>query len=70
MKILCPRCGETIKVGGLGRKPLNIPLNIVCETLQSRHDVQVAAVALGCSQGYIFNLLKANNLKLKDVLAK
>jgi hypothetical protein len=54
MKILCPRCGETIVVGGLGRKPLNIPLNNVYETLQSHHDVAAAANTLGCSQGYIF----------------
>lgn len=70
MKILCPRCGETIEVGGLGRKPLNIPLKIIYEKIQSLRDIAKVADELHCSEGYIFNLLKANNLKLKDVLAK
>jgi len=67
MKILCPNCGETISVNGLGRKPLNIPLKIVCEALQAHDSVVAAAQELKCSEGYIFAVLKANGLKLKDV---
>ena len=69
MKILCPNCGETISVKGLGRKPLNIPLKIVCESLRAHHNVLAAAKELGCSEGYIFGVLKTNGLKVKDVIA-
>ena len=57
-------------VNGLGRKRLNIPLKNVREALQAYHRVDAAAQELGCSQGYIFNLLKANGLKPKDVINK
>jgi len=68
VRILCPHCGESVEVNGLGRKPLNIPLKNVCEALQAHCSVVAAAQELDCSQGYIFNVLKANGLKLKDVV--
>jgi len=68
MIIPCPHCGKPVVVNGLGRKPLNIPLKNVCETLQAHHNVATAANELNCSQGYIFGVLKANGLKLKDVI--
>ena len=49
------------------RKPLNIPLKNVYECLKKYRSVAAAADELGCSQGYIFNVLKANGLKLKDL---
>ena len=55
-------------VNGLGRKPLNISLKNVCEALWAHRSVDAASQELGCSQGYIFAALKANGLKLKDVL--
>lgn len=67
MIISCPNCGEKIVVKGLGRKPLNIPLKNVYEALRTHGSVVAAADKLGCSQGYIFKVLKANGLKLKDV---
>jgi hypothetical protein len=67
MIIQCPKCGEKVAVKGLGRKPLNIPLKNVYEALQAHASVAAAANELGCSQGYIFKVLKANGLKLKDV---
>ena len=70
MIIQCPKCGEKVVVNGLGRKPLNIPLKNVCECLRKYRSVVRAAQDLGCSQGYIFKVLKANGLKLKDVLKK
>lgn len=70
MIIRCPHCGKPVVVHGLGRKPLNIPLKNVCEALQVHRSVVVAANELNCSQGYIFNKLKANGLKLKDVIDK
>jgi len=69
MKIRCPHCGELVVVRGLGRKPLNIPLKNVCESLQAHHSVVAAAQELNCSEGYIFKILKDNGLKLKDIIA-
>lgn len=68
MIVQCPNCGKTVTVNGLGRKPLNIPLKNICEALQAYRGIGAAAQELGCSQGYIFAALKANGLKLKDVL--
>jgi hypothetical protein len=45
-----------------------MPLKNVCEALQAHRSVVVAANELGCSQGYIFKVLKANELKLKDII--
>ena len=67
MIIQCPNCGEKVMVKGLGRKPLNIPLKNVYECLRKHRSVSKAAPELGCSQGYIYNVLKANGLKLEDV---
>jgi len=55
-------------VNGLGRKRLNIPLKNVCETLQAHRDIVAAAQELNCSQAYIFGILRANGLKLKDII--
>ena len=70
MIVQCPNCGKPVVVSGLGRKPLNIPLKNVCESLQAHRNVVAAAQELGCSQGYIFKVLKDNGLKLKDVIKK
>jgi hypothetical protein len=55
-------------VNGLGRKPLNIPLKNVLESLQAHRSVVAAARELNCSEAYIFAALKANGLRLKDVM--
>jgi len=68
MIIQCPYCGKSVVVNGLGRKKLNIQLKIVCEALQKHRSVGAAAQELNCSQGYIFNAIKANGLKLKDII--
>ena len=68
MIVQCPNCGNPVVVNGLGRKPLNIALKNVCESLGAHCNVAAAAQELGCSQGYIFKILKANELKLKDML--
>lgn len=67
MIVQCPHCGQSITVNGLGRKPLNIPLKNVCECLKEHGSVKAAAQELGCSQAYIFGVLKANGLRLKDM---
>lgn len=70
MVIQCPYCGKSVVVNGLGRKRLNIPLIIVCESLRTHHSVESAAKELNCSPGYIFNILKANNLRIVDILER
>ena len=67
MLIQCPYCGKPIVISGLGRKRLNIPLKNVLESLKAHRNVMVAATELGCSEAYIFGVLKANGLKLKDL---
>lgn len=68
MIIPCPNCGEPVVVNGLGRRRLDIPLKIVCDALRAHRSTAAAAQELGCSQGYIFKVLKANGLKLKEVI--
>jgi len=68
MLVQCPHCGGTVAVNGLGRKRLNIPLKNVCEALQAHRNAVAAANELNCSEAYIFATLKANGLKLKDVI--
>ena len=68
MIIQCPHCGKPVPVNGLGRKPLNIPLKNVLESLQAYRDVTAAARELNCSPSYIFGILKKNGLKLKEVI--
>jgi hypothetical protein len=70
MIVQCPNCGAKVAVNGLGRKPLNIPLKNVCECLKRYRNVARAARDLDCSQGYIFKVLKANGLTLKDVFGE
>ena len=68
MIVQCPHCGNPVVVNGLGRKPLNIPLKNVCESLQAHRNVAAAANELNCSQGYIFKVLKDNGLRTKDII--
>jgi hypothetical protein len=70
MIVKCPHCGKEVSVNGLGRKPLNIPLKNVLESLQAYRSVAAAAEELGCSPSYLFGVLKANGLKLKEVIKK
>ena len=70
MKVTCEHCGQTTEVKGLGRKRFNIPLKNVCDALQTYHSVAAAAQELNCSQGYIFKVLKANGLRLRDIICK
>ena len=67
MIISCPHCGKSVVVNGLGRRCLNIPVKNVYDALQASGKVSAAANSLGCSRAYIYKVLKANGLKLKDV---
>lgn len=68
MKVACPHCGGVVVVRGLGRKRLDVPVKNILDCLRKRGSVAVAAQELGCSRGYIYSILKANRLKLKDVV--
>lgn len=70
MIVQCPHCGKEIAVNGLGRPRLDIPLKNVYESLSRHCSVIAAANELGCSPAYIFGALKANGMKLKDVLKR
>jgi hypothetical protein len=56
-----------INVNGLGRKPLDIPVINICGALQLHRNVTEAAKELGCSRGYVYKVLNASGLKVKDV---
>jgi hypothetical protein len=70
MIVKCPHCGKKVTVNGLGRKPLNIPLKNVLESLQAHRNVTAAAQELGCSPSHLFAVLKANGLRLREVIKK
>jgi hypothetical protein len=67
MIIKCPHCGKPVPVKGIGRKPLGIPVKIVCDTVQAHSTVSAAALELGCSRGYIYKILKDARLTVKEV---
>lgn len=67
MIIQCPHCGKPLKVNGIGRKPLNIPVKFVCDALWANPTVLGAAQELGCSRGYIYKALKGAGLTVKEV---
>ena len=68
MIVWCLNCGSPVVVNGLGRKPLNIPLKNVCESLRIHRNVVAAAQELNCSEAYIYKILKDNGLKLKEAI--
>ena len=70
MIVKCPHCGKEVVINGLGRKPLNIPLKNVLESLRAHRGVTAAAEDLGCSPSYIFDVLKKKGLKLREVIKK
>ena len=55
-------------VNGIGRKPLNIAVNNVYDTLRLHRSVITAANELGCSRAYIYKILKAGGLTVQDVI--
>ena len=67
--VTCPQCGAKIKVKGTGgRKPKNIPVIFICDKLQATHSIKQAAEELDCSRGYIYKVLKAAGLKVKEIM--
>ena len=70
MKVVCQNCGTEVIVKGLGRKALNMPVTIVCDKLRVCKDVGMAAELLNCSPAYLYKVLKAKGLKMKDFTKK
>ncbi len=71
--VICPNCGAKVPVevtGRLGRKPLNIGVKNVCDTLQDCRDIALAAEKLGCSRGYIYKVLGEHGMKPKEVFQR
>jgi hypothetical protein len=68
MLVHCPHCGKPVVVNGLGRRRLSIPLKNICESLNAHRDVAAAADELDCSEAYIYAVLKANGLRVKDAI--
>jgi len=68
MKVICRNCGKEVTVSGLGRKAFNIPVTNVCDYLRQYRDVDMAAKHLHCSPAYLYKVLKAEGLKMKDLI--
>ena len=68
MLVQCPHCGKSVMVNGIGRKPLNIAVNNVYDTLRLHRSVVTAANELGCSRAYIYKIVKADGLTVQDVI--
>ena len=66
MEVQCPHCGKPVQVKGIGRKPLGIPVKIVCDTVQAHSTVSGAALELGCSRAYIYKILKDAGLTVRE----
>ena len=70
MLVRCPHCGKSVVVNGFGRRPLNIVVTKVCDSLQLHRSVVLAANELGCSRAYIYKVLKADGLTVADVIRR
>ncbi len=70
MIVQCPHCGVSVVVKGLGRKPLAISVNNICDALQSCRDIALAAEKLSCSRGYIYKVLGEHGLKPRDIVGR
>ncbi len=70
MKVTCPKCGEVVISHSLGRHPLNIGVIEVCDALQRYGSALLASQKLGCSRPYLYKVLRASGLTMKEVLKK
>jgi hypothetical protein len=66
--ITCPHCGKVAATLGIGRAATNIVVTDICDTLRLCRSVPAAAEKLGCSRALVYKVLKANGLKLQDVI--
>jgi hypothetical protein len=66
--VQCPHCHKPVVVSGLGRRPLNITVKNIYDTLQDCKSIALAAEKLGCSRAYIYKVLKCEGLSLTNIL--
>lgn len=69
--VTCPDCGKQVpipKPGNLGRKPLDIDVKNICDTLKTYRDIALAANSLHCSRGHIYGELKKHGMTPKEVI--
>ena len=70
----CPHCGKEVSIlktgKAAGRKPLNIDVTNICDTLRSHRDIALAAKSLHCSRGYIYGALKKCGTTPKEVIER
>lgn len=67
--VICPKCQTKVSVAyRVGRKPLNIGVKNILDTLASIHSINETAKLLNCSRGHIYGVLKAEGLTVKEVL--
>ncbi len=69
--ITCPHCGGDVSaMNRLGRKPLNISVNNICDALHTCGDISLAAEKLGCSRGYIYKQLAKHDITPREVIQR
>jgi len=57
--VRCPKCGAEFSIKGSGgRKPYNMPVKKVYDSLENTHSIAATARELGCSRAYIYGVLK------------
>ena len=69
--INCPHCGQKVPVANrLGRKPLNIGVKNIYDTLKECRDITLTAEKLGCSRAYIYRELAKHAITPREVMQR
>ena len=71
--LTCPNCGVKLpltKISRFGRKPLNIGVKNICDTLKACRDIALAAEKLGCSRAYIYMELAKHGTTPREVMQR
>lgn len=66
--IVCKHCGKIAARLVIGRKPTNLNVIKVCDTLRACRSIPLAAENLKCSRGLIYKILKNNGMTPAEVL--
>lgn len=75
MEIICPHCGGIVLFGGLGRKSVDVSVDIICNALRAGlGSYQRAAEIISDSldkpvtRGFVYQRLKREGLTKKQVM--
>jgi len=72
--VTCSNCGARLPIlqsgKRLGRRPLDIDVTNICDTLRRCRSVALAAQTLGCSRAYIYAALKKDGITTKEVISQ